>query len=63
MRALENIGEKSRNIISKKIGLHNTKYAIVLGTRPEIIKMASIIKELEQQGLDHMIVHSGQHYS
>ena len=63
MRALENIGEKSRNIISKKIGLHNTKYAIVLGTRPEIIKMAPIIKELEQQGLDHMIVHSGQHYS
>jgi len=39
------------------------KYAIVLGTRPEIIKMAPIIKELEQQGLDHIIVHSGQHYS
>ncbi len=63
MRPLENIEGKSRNIIPRKIGSHNIKYAIVLGTRPEIIKMAPIIKELEQQGLDHIIVHSGQHYS
>jgi len=63
MRPLENIEGKSRNIIPKKIGLHKIKYAIVLGTRPEIIKMAPIIKELEQQGLDYIIVHSGQHYS
>ncbi|GAG77229.1 unnamed protein product, partial [marine sediment metagenome] len=66
MRLLEDIGEKPTNTISKKIRLakgKKIKYAIVLGTRPEIIKMAPIIKELERQGLDHIIVHSGQHYS
>ena len=39
------------------------KYAIVLGTRPEIVKMAPLIKELERQDLDYLVVHSGQHYS
>lgn len=63
MRHLEDIEEKPGNIVPKKIGLPKVKYAIVLGTRPEIIKMAPIIKELEQRGLDYVIVHSGQHYS
>ena len=39
------------------------KTAIILGTRPEIIKMAPIIKELEKRGADFFIVHTGQHYS
>ena len=39
------------------------KIAIVLGTRPEIIKMSPIIKELENQSLDYFILHTGQHYS
>jgi len=39
------------------------KIAIVLGTRPEIIKMAPIIRELESKKVDYFIVHSGQHYS
>jgi len=38
------------------------KVAIVLGTRPEIIKMAPIIWELEKLGEDFFILHSGQHY-
>jgi len=39
------------------------KMAIILGTRPEIIKMAPIIRELESKEVDYFIVHSGQHYS
>ena len=39
------------------------KIAIILGTRPEIIKMSPIIKELEQRHLDYFILHTGQHYS
>ena len=38
-------------------------YAIILGTRPEIIKMSPIIREFEQKGLDYFILHTGQHYS
>ncbi len=39
------------------------KIAVILGTRPEIIKMAPVIRELESQELDYFILHSGQHYS
>ena len=39
------------------------KVAIVLGTRPEIIKMAPIIFELKKKRINHYIIHSGQHYS
>lgn len=35
---------------------------VVVGTRPEIIKMAPIIKELERRGLSFYFVHTGQHY-
>ncbi len=35
---------------------------IVVGTRPEIIKMAPIIKELRQRSADFLLVHTGQHY-
>jgi len=63
IRRLEDIEEKPGSIIPPKIRFPKIKYAIVLGTRPEIIKMAPIIKELEQRGLDYIIVHSGQHYS
>lgn len=39
------------------------KISIILGTRPEIIKMSPIIHECERLGLDYFILHSGQHYS
>ena len=39
------------------------KLAIVLGTRPEIIKMAPIIRECEKRKIDYFILHTGQHYS
>ena len=37
--------------------------AIVLGTRPEIIKMSPIVRECERRGVPHCIIHTGQHYS
>jgi UDP-N-acetylglucosamine 2-epimerase (non-hydrolysing) len=39
------------------------KTAIILGTRPEIIKMSPIIRECARQGIDYYILHTGQHYS
>lgn len=39
------------------------KVAVVLGTRPEIIKMSPVIRELERRGIDHFVLHTGQHYS
>lgn len=39
------------------------KVAVVLGTRPEIIKMASIIKHLESGNHDYEIIHTEQHYN
>jgi len=35
---------------------------IVVGTRPETIKMAPIIRELEKQKIDFHFIHTGQHY-
>lgn len=37
--------------------------SIILGTRPEIIKMSPIIRECERRRIDHFILHTGQHYS
>ena len=39
------------------------KTAIIIGTRPEIIKMSPVIRELERRGGDYFILHTGQHYS
>lgn len=37
--------------------------SIVIGTRPEIIKMAPVMRELERRGLSFDFVHTNQHYS
>ncbi len=34
----------------------------LVGTRPEIIKMAPVIQALDGLGHEHVLVHSGQHY-
>ena len=39
------------------------KISIVLGTRPEIIKLSPVIRECERLELDYFILHTGQHYS
>ncbi|MCD4801329.1 MAG: UDP-N-acetylglucosamine 2-epimerase (non-hydrolyzing) [Anaerolineales bacterium] len=36
---------------------------IIIGTRPEIIKMSPVIRECERLGLDYFVLHTGQHYS
>ena len=39
------------------------KISIILGTRPEIIKLSPLIRECEKRGLEYFVLHSGQHYS
>jgi UDP-N-acetylglucosamine 2-epimerase (non-hydrolysing) len=39
------------------------KAAVILGTRPEIIKMSPVVRELERENMDFFILHTGQHYS
>lgn len=38
------------------------KIAIIIGTRPEIIKMSPLIDEVKGRGLDFILIHTGQHY-
>jgi len=39
------------------------KFCLILGTRPEIIKLSSIIRELDRRAVDYFIVHTNQHYN
>ena len=39
------------------------KIGVVVGTRPSIIKMGPIIKELEKRKMNYFVIHAGQHYS
>jgi len=39
------------------------RVSVIIGTRPEIIKMAPVIRELQAQGADFFVLHTGQHYS
>lgn len=39
------------------------KICIVLGTRPEIVKMAPIVRECQIRHGDYFMIHTGQHYS
>lgn len=39
------------------------KVCIIIGTRPEIIKMAPVIRRCISEGHETVIVHTGQHYS
>ena len=39
------------------------KFAIIIGTRPEIIKMAPVIREYQKRKLNFFILHTNQHYS
>jgi UDP-N-acetylglucosamine 2-epimerase (non-hydrolysing) len=38
-------------------------FAVVLGTRPEIIKLVPVISELKRRAKRFIIIHTGQHYS
>jgi UDP-N-acetylglucosamine 2-epimerase (non-hydrolysing) len=39
------------------------KTAIVVGTRPEVIKMSPVVKALEKRDVEYFVIHSNQHYS
>jgi len=39
------------------------RVAIVVGTRPEIVKMSPVVGECEKRSVDYVLVHSNQHYS
>lgn len=39
------------------------KVCVVVGTRPGIIKMSPLVKELARQKLPYFLIHTGQHYS
>jgi len=39
------------------------KISIILGTRPEIIKMSPIIRECKNSKINCFVLHTGQHYS
>ena len=41
---------------------NDLKIAIVMGTRPEIIKLAPIIRELKKQNVDYDVIFTDQHY-
>jgi len=37
--------------------------AVLIGTRPEFIKLAPVLKVLEKRDIPYILIHSGQHYS
>tara|TARA_Y100000034_G_C6901621_1_gene417168 strand:+ start:1282 stop:2358 length:1077 start_codon:yes stop_codon:yes gene_type:complete len=39
------------------------KVGVIFGTRPEIIKLAPVIRELEKRNVDYFLVHTNQHYN
>ena len=39
------------------------KIAIVVGTRPEIVKMAPVVRACIARGTPYLLLHTGQHYS
>lgn len=39
------------------------RICVIVGTRPEIIKMSPIIRECKSRDLDYLLVHTNQHYS
>ena len=41
--------------------MSDLKVMTVVGTRPEIIKLSQVIKELDSH-VDHILVHTGQNY-
>lgn len=40
-----------------------SQIAYVLGTRPEIIKMSSLIAASQREGIGHSVIHTNQHYA
>lgn len=43
--------------------MQQKRFAFILGTRPEIVKMAPVIRAAQERNLDFILIHTGQHYS
>ncbi len=56
MKSNEEIKTLKEKDLKNKIG-------ILIGTRPSLIKMGTLIKELEKRNLEYFVLHAGQHYS
>ena len=39
------------------------KLCIVVGTRPDIIKLSPVIRYVSENNIDFFVIHTGQHYS
>lgn len=39
------------------------RVAVILGTRPEIIKLSPVLRLLKARNISHFVIHTGQHYS
>jgi UDP-N-acetyl-L-fucosamine synthase len=47
----------------KRCNMKKLKVMTIVGTRPEIIRLSSVIKKLDQsEAIDHILVHTGQNY-
>src|SRR5207245_11655389 len=57
------IGAMSRAMSGAMSGAIGGAIAIVVGTRPEIIKMAPIVRACVDLGEPFLLLHTGQHYS
>src|SRR5262249_54892055 len=52
--------ERDRRIEGRS---RRVKIGIVVGTRPEIIKMAPVVRACVASGTPYLLLHTGQHYS
>jgi len=43
--------------------MNSKKVAVLIGTRPGIVKMSPLVHELKRRNANHIVIHSGQHYS
>ena len=54
----------SRTLLAKRKEMNQKKkIAIVVGTRPDIIKVAPVIRAFQEKNIEFFTVHTGQHYS
>lgn len=44
------------------MSLKGKTLCIILGTRPEIIKLSPVLRELARKKISHFVIHTGQHY-